>query len=268
MADLAATGGTVASYYAASMQRPARSYGGPTKGGDSDVRGRGRVAVLAVAAAGAVMAARRRPSAVGHRWFARLYDALARLAERGELGRRRHDLLTGARGRVLDLGSGTGENFKHYRDVVDVVVAVEPDPHMRRRGLRRAPESGAPVLHVAAAGEALPFRDAAFETVVATLVLCSVHDPDATEAEVRRVLAPAGRLLVLEHVRATSPRLAGWQDRLERPWAAVAGGCRPNRDTGASLRAAGFDVTAVERFTLRPSIPLVAPHVQGLAEPA
>lgn len=230
------------------------------------MRGRRGLALLG-AVAGATVIARRRPRAGGHRWFAVLYDGLARLAERGELGRRRHDLLGGASGRALDLGSGTGENFKHYRDV-DAVFAAEPDPYMRRRGRRRAPESGAPVHHVAAAGEHLPFRDGAFDTVVATLVLCSVRDPGATATEVRRVLAPGGRLLVLEHVRAPSPRLAAWQDRLARPWAAVAGGCRPNRDTTASLQAAGFDVAAVAPFVLRPSIPLVAPHVQGAARPA
>ena len=230
------------------------------------MRGRRGPPVLG-AAAGAAVVARRQPREVGHRWFALLYDGVARLAERGELGRRRHDLLDSARGRVLDLGSGTGENFKHYRDV-DAVFAAEPDPYMRRRGRRRAAESGAAVHHVAAAGEHLPFRDGAFDTVVATLVLCSVRHPGETAAEVRRVLSPGGRLLVLEHVRAPSPRLAAWQDRLARPWAAVAGGCRPNRDTTASLQAAGFDVSAVDPFVLRPSIPLVAPHVQGEARSA
>lgn len=230
---------------------------------------RHRRAVLAAAAAAVAVAVagRRRRATSGHPWFAFLYDGLARLAERGELGRRRHELLAGANRRVLDLGSGTGENFKHYRDV-DTVLAAEPDPHMRRRGRRRTRESGAPVRHVAAAGEHLPFRDGAFDTVVATLVLCSVRDPGETAAEVRRVLAPGGRLLVLEHVRSPSPRLAAWQDRLARPWAAVAGGCRPNRDTSASLQAAGFDVRAVAPFVLRPSIPLVAPHVQGAARSA
>lgn len=227
-----------------------------------------RTAVVTAAAVTAAVVARRRPRAVGHPWFARLYDVLARLAERGELGRRRHDLLAGASGGVLDLGSGTGENFKHYGDGVDVVVAVEPDPHMRQRGRRRVPESRAPVFHVAATGEHLPFSDGAFDTVVSTLVLCSVDDPDETTAELRRVVSPSARLLVLEHVRAPSATLAGWQDRLQRPWAAMAGGCRPNRDTAASLHARGFDVSALQPFVLRPSIPLVAPHVQGIAQPS
>lgn len=219
-------------------------------------------AVVAVAAA-----RRRRARPSGHRWFACLYDGLARLAERGELGRRRRELLAAAAGRVLELGSGTGENFKHYGRGVEVVVAAEPDPYMRRRARRRTAESGAPVRQVAAAGERLPFGDAVFDTVVVTLVLCSVDDPGAAAGEMRRVLRPGGRVLVLEHVRAKSPGLARWQDRLERPWAAAAGGCRPNRDTVVVLAGHGFDPTGLEGFALRPSVPLVAPHVQGAVTP-
>lgn len=230
---------------------------------------RGRVALGAVTAAAAVGAVALRPRSArpGHRCFARCYKTLAALAERGELGRRRRDVVAEAGGRVLELGSGTGESFKHYRAGVDVVVAVEPDPYMLSFGRQRAADSPVPVRHVAAAGERLPFRDGAFDTVVAALVLCSVSDPRATAAELRRALAPAGRLLVLEHVRAASARLARWQDRLERPWMALAGGCHPNRDTAEVLARNHFDATGLERFDLRPSIPLVTPHVQGAAVP-
>lgn len=119
------------------------------------------------------------------------------------------------------------------------------------------------IHHVAALSERLPFRDGSFDTVVATLVLCSVDDPDAAVHEVRRVLRPGGTVLVLEHVRASSPALARWQDRLARPWAAVAAGCHPNRDSAAVLARHRFDATGVEQFVLRPSIPLLAPHIQG-----
>lgn len=225
-----------------------------------------RLALAAVLIAALRRIVRRRPTS-GHPWFACFYDGLARLAEHGELGQRRQEIVGGARGAVLDLGSGTGENFKHYRTGVDAVVAVEPDPHMRRRGRRRSLRGTTLVQHVAAAGEHLPFRDGAFDTAVATLVLCSVDDPAAAATELRRVVATDGELRVLEHVRAASPTLAAWQDRLERPWAAVAGGCRPNRDTRGVLDAAGFDMSSVTPFVLSPSIPLVAPHLRGIAVP-
>lgn len=148
------------------------------------------------------------------------------------------------------------------------MVAVEPDPHMLRFGRRRTTDTNRPIRHVAAAGERLPSADATFDTVVATLVLCSVDELDATAAELRRVLSPSGRLLVLDHVRGKSRRLARRQDRLEHPWMVLAGGCHPNRDSAATLARHGFDAAGLERFALRPSIPLVAPHARGAATPA
>ncbi len=200
-----------------------------------------------------------------HPWFARLYGVLARVAEKGELGDRRRALLASAEGRVLELGAGTGENFKHYPPQVSEVVAVEPDPHMRRQAARRVGETVAEVELVDAAGESLPFEAGSFDTVVATLVLCSVDDPEQTLSELRRVLRPGGQLLFLEHVRASTEGLARWEDRLERPWMAVGGGCRPNRETGEAIEGNGFELRELETFDLRPSLPLVRPHVQGVA---
>lgn len=197
--------------------------------------------------------------------FARCYNVRARLAERGELGQRRRALLGGAAGLALEVGAGTGENFKHYGAPVTAVVAVEPDPTMIRMAARRVREAGVPVHLVRACGEDLPFRDQVFDTVVVTLVLCSVDDPARTLEELWRVLRPGGRLLFLEHVRASSKRLARWQDRLERPWGALTGGCHPNRATLDAIRNAGFETDDVEGFDLRPGIPLVHPHIQGAA---
>jgi SAM-dependent methyltransferase len=111
----------------------------------------------------------------------------------------------------------------------------------------------------------MPFADASFDTVVSTLVFCTVGDPAAAAAEVRRVLAPGGRLLVLEHVRdLESATRAGWQDRLERPWGWFAGGCHPNRDTPATLVAAGFELDLVPDEFPRAG-PLAKPLVRGTA---
>jgi SAM-dependent methyltransferase len=217
-----------------------------------------------IAAAGTWSALRRMP---GHPVFARVYGVLARLAEHGELGDRRRSLASGATGLVLELGAGTGEGFKHYHPPATSVVGVEPDPAMLRQAAGRARGARVPIRLLRARGESLPFRDGTFDTAVATLVLCSVDDPGRTLAELRRVLRPTGCLLFLEHVRAGSESLARWQDRLERPWGAVTGGCHPNRRTLDSIRAAGFEPDQVESFDLKPGIPLVHPHIQGRAEP-
>ncbi|HWH33698.1 MAG TPA: class I SAM-dependent methyltransferase [Acidimicrobiales bacterium] len=192
--------------------------------------------------------------------FAWWYGHLARRAERGEIGRRRHQLLADATGRVLDLGAGTGESFKHLSPAVRELVALEPDPAMVRQAARRVGESEVPVRVVRGVSEGLPFAAATFDTVVACLVLCSVADLDATVTEVRRVLRAQGRLVLMEHVRAGDEGLAEWQDLVDRPWSWVNGGCHPNRRTLAALEGAGFCVESLQRSGFA-----VLPHVHGVA---
>jgi SAM-dependent methyltransferase len=134
---------------------------------------------------------------------------------------------------------------------------------LRSRVASRA-KHGAEIQVIEAPAEELPVESDSFDCVVSTLVLCTVEAPDRVAAEIRRVLRPGGRLLCLEHVRSPdSERLARWQDRLERPWGWVAAGCHPNRDSRATLRAAGFDVGALGRDTLPKTPPIVRPLVRG-----
>jgi ubiquinone/menaquinone biosynthesis C-methylase UbiE len=123
-----------------------------------------------------------------------------------------------------------------------------------------------PVEVIDGTAEHLPFPDAAFDTVVASLVLWTVPDLAQTLAEARRVPRPGGTLRFYQHVRADDPRLARWQDRLERPWGWLAGGCHPNRDVMAAIAAAEFHVLEQERFDLQLMPPLVRPHVLGVAQ--
>jgi SAM-dependent methyltransferase len=190
-----------------------------------------------------------------------LYDPVLALGERRGMAARRRTLLRGLGGRVLEVGAGTGLNLPHYPAGVDLVL-TEPDPAMAARLRRRA--GAVPVL--AAGAESLPFADGAFDAVVSTMVLCTVGDPAASIRELRRVLAPDGRLVFIEHVRAEARRLARWQDRLARPWRAVAAGCRCNQPTLELLRAAGLSVHAHEaRWHGMPA--LVHPLVVGEARP-
>lgn len=180
----------------------------------------------------------------------------------------RGELLAEARGRTLELGAGTGHNLPHYPDAVDDLVLTEPDPHMARRLRRRVAERnpGEPDAGVVeTSAEALPFEAASFDSVVATLVLCSVRDPGRAAAEIARVLRPEGRLIVLEHVRSPDDGLARWQDRLERPWGWVAGGCHPNRDTRKALEAAGIDTAALQIARMPKTAPIVRPMISGTA---
>jgi ubiquinone/menaquinone biosynthesis C-methylase UbiE len=204
-----------------------------------------------------------------HPIFARFYDRMTAGVERAGLGEMRHDLLASASGRVLELGAGTGHNLEHYTPAVTELVMTEPDPHMARRLRERlATDPGAarnPSV-VEAPAEDLPFDDGSFDTVVATLVLCTVEEPARALAEARRVLVEGGRFLYIEHVRSRRPGLARWQDWLQRPWGYFAGGCHPNRATDQLLADAGFWIDSIERGKMPKAPPIVRPLIRGAAQ--
>jgi ubiquinone/menaquinone biosynthesis C-methylase UbiE len=196
-----------------------------------------------------------------------VYDRLMAGSERAGLSELRDETLSQASGRTLEIGGGTGLNLTRYPPTLQALTVTEPDPYMAGRLRAKVAEEPPPfpVEVVEAGAEALPFEDGSFDTVVSTLVFCTVEDPDAAASEVGRVLAPEGRLLLLEHVRDPAEgRLARWQDRLERPWGWFGAGCHPNRDTAATLRRAGFDLELeADEFPKAP--PIVKPLVRGRA---
>jgi ubiquinone/menaquinone biosynthesis C-methylase UbiE len=203
------------------------------------------------------------PTKDGHPIFAALYDPIGASTERRWMGGRRRRLLAGARGAVLEIGGGTSANLAHYRDV-DRVTVAEPDPFMRNRIGPKLADARVPVEVSTAGAEALPFPDGSFDTVVSTLVLCTVPDQGAALDEVRRVLCPGGRLLFIEHVRAAGS-MARWQDRLEPLWGRLFGGCHPNRDTFTAIEEAGFEIETFESFYPPGPLSGLTPLVQGSA---
>lgn len=198
------------------------------------------------------------------RMFALLYDPFLWMGEVRGMRARRRALVAQARGRVLEIGAGTGLNLPHYPPTIAELTLTEPEEPMARRLERK---SGTNVVRAGA--EELPFGDGSFDTVVSTFVLCTVPDVRAAIAELRRVIAPDGQLIFIEHVRAQpGSRLAHWQDRLHDPWHAFACGCHANRDTPALLSAGGFRLADVSATTWRGMPPVVRPVVSGIAVPA
>ncbi|MGH3635292.1 MAG: class I SAM-dependent methyltransferase [Mycobacterium sp.] len=196
--------------------------------------------------------------------LARIYDPFLYLGELCGMRRQRKEVLKQATGRILEVGAGTGLNLAHYPDDIDELLLTEPDPAMRARLQRRVGRAGRQATVIGAPAGLLPVADESIDTVVCTLVLCTVPAPDAALREIARVLAPRGQLLFIEHVRAESAPLAYLQDRLAAPWRGFAGGCRCNRATGQLMQACGFELDAVEA-TWHAMPMIVRPLIAGRA---
>src|SRR5260221_3958427 len=168
-----------------------------------------------------------------------IYDLMGGPIEKKPLiADNRRKLLAAAEGRVLEVGAGTGFNLPHYPAGVDQLTLTDGMEGMLRRARKRAGRVGRKVETTTAPVESLPFEDASFDTVVASLLLCSVDDQDRALGEIRRVLKPGGRYLFLEHVRSDDQKIAGRQDRLDGLWSALVMGCHPDRDTLPPIEAA------------------------------
>ena len=199
--------------------------------------------------------------------FAALYDAAFMRAERKGLRAMRQELLSQCTGSVLELGAGTGLNVGYYDAGLARLVLTEPEPHMAAKLRAAVTRARIAAEVIEAPAESLPFPDASFDTVVSTLVLCTVPAPDVVMREVRRVLKPGGRFLFIEHVRSDSPRLAGWQDRLRRLWSLLACGCQCNRNTLETIQR-GLLTDQVRHDRLIGLTPLLRPLVRGQARAA
>ena len=190
----------------------------------------------------------------GHRWFAAVYDPLTAWSEAHLLRPYRLHIVGEAAGRVLEIGAGTGASFPYYR-AAERVVATEPDPFMLSRARKRARAVDREIALIQCLVEALPFADASFETVVCTLVLCTVEDQGRSLSEIRRVLEPGGRLRFIEHVRFDDAR-GRVQDAVAPVWRHVAAGCHPNRRTAETIQSAGFQIVELQEC-VTPLMPLI-----------
>jgi ubiquinone/menaquinone biosynthesis C-methylase UbiE len=204
------------------------------------------------------------PSTAWLRIFAVVYDPFLWLGEMAGMRRRRRTLLSEAHGRVAEIGAGTGLNIAHYPEGITELLLCEPEPGMRGRLARRLQRYAGVARIIDAPAERLPLSDASVDTVVSTLVLCTVDNPERALGEIARVLRPNGKLLFIEHVRASSRFLAACQDYLLRPWRGFAGGCRCNRPTVDLMRNSGFTVAA-DDVEWRGMPPIIRPLKVGRA---
>lgn len=186
---------------------------------------------------------------------ARNYDRGMWLLERFSLTKLRRRIVREAEGTVLEIGAGTGANLPHYLPNT-TVAAMDLRPAHLVAAAAKARRANPSLNLAVTCGDAqrLPFPDHAFDTVVGTLVFCSIHEPQTALSELRRVLRPNGRLLLLEHVRGQTPFTRRLTDWLHPLWFALQGECHLNRETAVTVAAAGFRVDAT------------ATHARGLLQ--
>lgn len=206
-------------------------------------------------------------ASVRHPVFARVYKRIGAAAEKAGAADHRTRLLAGLAGDVVEVGAGTGLNFKYYPHTVAQVIAVEPEPYLRAEAQRAAAGAPVPISIRAGTADALPLDDASVDAGVASLVLCSVPEQNAALAELHRVIRSGGELRFYEHVRAADERWARRQRRADPIWTRLAGGCHLSRDTAAAITAAGFVIDDCDRFLFQPCglAKLSATHILGRA---
>lgn len=180
------------------------------------------------------------------RIFSRVYDPLISPLEQLGLRKLREGTLRDLRGDILELGVGTGRNFPLYPPTVERLTGIDPDEVMLAQAHERAGEAPFPAEFIAADAEELPFDNGSFDAVVATLVFCTIPDPEQALREARRVLRSGGELRLLEHVRMERRHAAWTQEKVTPVWKRLAGGCHLDRDTLGLVRRSGLSVERVE----------------------
>lgn len=193
-----------------------------------------------------------------------LYEAIAGRMEKAGVERIRARLAGDLRGRVIEVGCGTGLNFTHYAAGVEV-VAIEPIHEFRDLAAARAAAAAARIEVIEGDAQALAFPDASFDAAFVTLVFCSVPDAGRGLAELRRVVRPGGRVVLFEHVRSERPLVRAVQEALNPMWWRFMDGCNLNRDTAGRIRAAGFQVEETQTFALPGAAGLLFPMVEVVA---
>lgn len=157
-----------------------------------------------------------------------------------KLAEYRPRVLSAAKGRVLEVGIGSGLNVPFYPQNLESVIGLDPSAALLAMSAKARQQSRIPMTLMNGTAESIPLDAASVDTVVMTWTLCSIPDPERALAEIRRVLKPDGELLFVEHGRAPEPRVQKWQDRLTPVWKKIGGGCHLNRPIEELIAAAGF----------------------------
>ncbi len=199
--------------------------------------------------------------------IAKSYDYAMRSTEKNCLQKWRKELLSHAKGDLLEIGAGTGVNLPHYPEAVTRIILSEPDQQMRKNLLRKTKKNQKDRLDVTHwDAEAIEMPDASFDTIVSTLVLCSVSSLENSLQEIYRLLRPNGTFLFLEHIISNHQPTRNWQHRIEPFWSFCAGDCRLTRDTATAIHSAGFRIEQLTEAPMTGAPAFVRRTIRGTAK--
>ena len=197
-------------------------------------------------------AGRRRRLNFYERWI--LPPLLDLVMRQKQLEKFRNEAIAPARGRVLEIGVGSGLNFRLYGEHVEIVIGLDPSPRLLAVARRRAANAGIRAEFIQGSATTIPIADRAIDTIVMTWSLCSIPDPSLALREMRRVLRPDGSLLFIEHGLCPEVGVARWQRRLTPVWRHVSGGCHLDRRMDDLIRSAGFELTVRNEYAEGPRV--------------
>jgi len=183
-----------------------------------------------------------------------------------QVTRYREKTIPAAKGRVLEIGAGSGLNLRFYGPQVQHLYALDPSARLLQMAKRRQPAAGFPVEYLETSAEEIPLDSRSIDTVVSTWTLCSVPDAARALREARRVLKPGGLLLFTEHGYAPDPGVQAWQRRLDPLWTRMAGGCHLDRKIDRLIHEAGFDIVELTNEYLKGPRPMTYTY-SGEARP-
>ena len=182
-----------------------------------------------------------------------------------ELAPYRERVICMARGRVLEIGVGSGQNLPLYTISATEVLGLEPHPRLLKMASEQIGRTRTTLIEGSA--ESIPLEDRSVDTVVTTWTLCTIPDVQAALAEMRRILKPTGQLLLVEHGLAPDEKVRRWQHRLTPVWKRIAGGCHLDRPVADLVQHAGFRMERLETGYMRGPKPMTFMY-EGIASPA
>lgn len=185
----------------------------------------------------------------------------------GPAEKQRLKIIPQARGRVVEVGIGSGHNLPFYNpDKVASVIGIEPDDYIWRRSEARREACPFPVTRLGLSGEAIPLEDNSADTVVVTYSLCTIPDPVRALREMKRIVKPDGQVLFCEHGQSPDPNVHKWQNRIDPIWKNIAGGCHSGRDIPALLKEADLTITTMDQMYI-PGPKILSYNYWGVATP-